>query len=557
MIIKIHKNLIFGLILVIVINLFLLFYFLAFCQYFQQDEWHSFGLILSLKERYISIDLPFWELILGGARVGARIIGYYLFNIFKLNPFPYGIMAFLYHATNTLLVFWITRTLTKQKVTALLAALFFLINEVGNEAYSWFGTMNGSATSVILFLLSFLALLKFIESKKNIFVLLSFLFLWLSFLFKETAVLAFVFYLYIFWVYQRSNLKLLLIKLLPFFILALGVISYMMKVVFVISGDQANYVGHQASYLPKLIFHLFQYPLEGTVQTFFPNAVILNLSNLFTRIFFRSLTPNTIEFETAVENSSAEIIIWLLIALFIFIFLKFFYRKFLTSPLPIKCTLILSGFILVLSFLPLVVLNRSFIYFDSRHYYLATVGGSIILATFLFNIVGFDNKRARVIFLSVVIGYFILHESVLLSDFKLQAERSRERQNFLKQVTSLVPRLTTKTIFLTSGNTVGYYGLPELKVPFQSGLGQVLMVHYTVKGQLSADFFKEEPWQKAFDVGFLYDILGQGYREVNGQGFGYFYSKEELDKIINKKQFNTRDVIHLDYDSDKQNLNRL
>lgn len=543
-----------AILVIILVHLLLLFYFLVFRQFFQQDEWHSFGLILSLKERFISLDRPFWELILGGARVGARVIGFYLFNIFKLNPFPYGIMAFFYHSTNTLLVFLIARTLTKQKITALLAALFFLINEVGNEAYSWFGTMNGSATSVIFFLLSFLALLKFIESKKYSFVLLSYLFLWFSFLFKETAVFAFIFYPYVFWIYQRSSLKSLFIKLLPFFLLALGVIGYMVKIIFVISGDQANYIGGQASFLPNLILHLFQYPLEGAAQAFLPIAAILYLSNLFTRIFFRSLAPDTIEFEIAVQNISAEIICLGLFLGGIILGIRKIKKRFNLKAPEISRTLSICALFLILSFLPYVVLNRSFAFLDSRHYYLATVASSIFLATFLVNLIGLNTQKARIIFITIILGYAILHETVLFSDFRLMAQRSRERQGFLKQMLCLVPKLPKKTVFYVTGNYPGYYGLPELKVPFQSGPGHVLMVVYSVDGQLDPNFFREEPWQKALDVGFLYDILGQGYREVKGKGFGYYYDQQELEKAINRNLFSKKEVISLYYNADTGTL---
>ena len=164
------------------------------------------------------------------------------------------------------------------------------------------------------------------------------------------------------------------------------------------------------------------------------------------------------------------------------------------------------------------------------------------------------KRMVRFIVILIVIFYVFMHESVLLSDLQLLMQRSTERQNFIKQIVSLVLKLHNKTVFFITGDYPGYYGIPELKTPFQSGLGQILMVVYTTKKQLSPRFFDEDTKNKLYDIGFLYDILGQGYREVKGQGFGYYYSRQEIEKALAAKLFFRNDIISLYYEGESEKL---
>ena len=181
----------------------LIAYFLLLKQFFQQDEWHGFGIILAWGIKYVTLNKSIPELLLGD-RVGARLLTFGLFSFFHLNPIPYGAFALMMQLLNTFLVFLLSKKLTKQIPTALLATFLFLVNELGNEAYTWFGTMTGSLTATTFFLLSLLLLLKFIDTQRYRFVLLSTILLWFSFLFKEIAAFAFIFYPILFFVYSKK-----------------------------------------------------------------------------------------------------------------------------------------------------------------------------------------------------------------------------------------------------------------------------------------------------------------------------------------------------------------
>lgn len=543
------------LLLLVILGAALISYFLIFLQFFQQDEWHGFGIILSQGTRYITLDKGIFELILGD-RVGARIITFSLFKFFHLNPLPYGIVATAFHLLNSVLVYKITKKMSKDQSASLLASLLFLINEVGNEAYSWFGTMAGSLPSVSLFLLSFLFFLKFIEEKKKINVLVSAFLLWFSFLFKEVGAFAFILYPIVFFLYNPKikYISSFIKSYFPFLALGSIMIIFFIKTALFIPGNRANYVNTQSNLISTIITHSIQYPLEGIIETAIPNQTLFALSDITTKIINPNLdVPLDILVANQTYNAEITIIIILItLTILLSLFIWRNYKKINNSHLK---TLAISISITILSFIPYIVINRSFSYLDSRYYYLATVGTSIFISILFFVLWNTNKIAYKITAFLLIFSYLLIHSSVLYSDFNLLADRAAERKLFINQLEKIKPNLENKTIFYITGNSGGYYALPELKVPFQSGLGQMLMVIYVDKKQLDKNFLNETSITKLQDVGFLYDILGQGYRDIDGKKFGYYYDINELKKNIDNKSFEKKDIIPLYYDADNKKLN--
>ena len=65
-----------------------------FSTYFQQDEWHAFGIMLADGWGYVSLHQSPFQLLFGGDRAGARSLNYLLFSVFGLNPIPTSSFAF-------------------------------------------------------------------------------------------------------------------------------------------------------------------------------------------------------------------------------------------------------------------------------------------------------------------------------------------------------------------------------------------------------------------------------------------------------------------------------
>lgn len=528
----------------------LIIFFALANSFFQQDEWHSFGFIQAHDFSYVTLNKPLWQLFFAD-RSGARFIMYILFQLFGLWVLPYGIFAATIHVVNTYLVFLLTKKLIKNTTGGLISGAFFLVNSVGHQAYSWFGTMAGSVPSATFLLLSLIFYLHFLEKRILRWFFLSIFFIWVSFLFKESGFFIFLLYpLFWFFVTEKKTLKTFFQEnSVVLFYGCIMTIILAMSIIF-ISGNRANYISPDAPGIVNFLTHALLYPFEGIVQIFLPPDVIFSLATVSTKMFVPSILPDTSDFDLYYSTIMAENIS-LVLAFFFTTALIFFYKKILVkSEESFRISFIFSILFLILSFIPYIVLGKFDAYLDSRYYYVPAIGASLLFGILL-------NKLKNKAFASLILfTVFFIHAFFLLKDLTKQVIIGRERQAILHQVMQQVPEIKEKTVFFVDGNSPGYYGLPELKVPFQSGLGQVLMVIYVTKKQVDPILFKENTFSQSLDAGFLYDTLAQGYKSQDNQLFGFFYDKNELKKALGRKEFSDKDIIFLYYDTDTKSIER-
>ncbi len=525
-----------------------------FLSYFQQDEWHSFGVLQSYgKSIYLNSSDNYLDFFYG--RPGSRLIMMSLFEFFQTNAYAFGIFSAGVHILNSTLVFLVALKLSKNRTISYIAAFFFLINSVASQSYMWFGTMASSLPSVTFSLFSIYFYIDFLRSRELKHVLLSLIFLFTSFMFKEGGYALFITFPIIWFLYtDKKSLKKFLKENFP--ILALGVLNTWIFVndFLFIPGERANYIASSQSGLIKLLGHLVSYPLEGFSQIFTPAPLIFGIARQATRFFFPLLTPDTPDFDLFYTTRAAEAVSLLatfVLAAFIIVLYRGFKKNI--SSIYLK-TLITSLALTIFSFIPFVILDKSDAYLDSRYYYPSLLGASIFLGTFL--LVIFENlreKSLKKIALTLLILFFAYHALSLGRDLLSQTEVSQERIKIVRTITDTVPSLKDKTVFYVSGDSGGYYALPELKVPFQSGLGQMLMVIYD--DPEIHPFFKEETLLKTLDGGFLYDTIAQGYRESGKRGFGYFTDKDKLEDTILKFNIDiSESVFAFYYRSDSKTL---
>ena len=81
-----------------------------------------------------------------------------------------------------------------------------------------------------------------------------------------------------------------------------------------------------------------------------------------------------------------------------------------------------------------------------------------------------------------------------------------------------------------------YYGLPEeiKTLPFQSGLGQALLVFYSQRNKLPNEFYPGI---------YLWEIDSQGYFESENRGFGFYRDYNLLRETVNKFDLESNSVI--------------
>lgn len=523
--------------------------------FFQQDEWHSFGVIQSYGLEYITLGKPLWISLLSD-RIGARFIMYALFGFFGVNSIPYGSFSLLIHFLNSFLLFKLTCRATGNKIIGAISAVFFLINSVSDQAYSWFGTMAGSAISVTFILLSLIFYFDFLTKRKYLYNLFSIIFLWISFLFKEVGYFIFIAYPILWLIYTKDKRIKLFIKdnLLVLIYGCVMTVFFVQSVLF-IPGVRANYIAPQNSGFVKIINHIVSYPLEGISQIILPPPIIFNLAKHTTILVDKSLQPDTPTFDLFYTTKMAEYVS-IAMSILLIIGLLLIYKKFIKKTNDnIRLLFLASVFLLVFSFLPYVVIDKFDAYLDSRYYYASLIGASTVLGITIYSLFKFiKNNGGRLAIASLFVILYLYHGVVLTGNLYRQFTISRDRVNILNQISKIAPVLPKKAIFFITGDSSGFYALPELKVPFQSGLGQILMTVYASKNPAYPILFKEKSFWETADAGFLYDTLAQGYREVGNNGFGYYYERRALEEGLNKKLFNKESVISLFYNSEKKKI---
>ena len=120
------------------------------------------------------------------------------------------------------------------------------------------------------------------------------------------------------------------------------------------------------------------------------------------------------------------------------------------------------------------------------------------------------------------------------------------RQKILTQIQWEHPVLPSHAVFYFESDR-SYYGLPDTEkiLPFQSGLGQTLLVWYYKTQKFPSDFFQNN---------YLWDLESQGYKQIENQGFGYFRDFDLLKQTIDQHQLPLESVIAYRFNSSHNTL---
>ena len=159
---------------------------------------------------------------------------------------------------------------------------------------------------------------------------------------------------------------------------------------------------------------------------------------------------------------------------------------------------------------------------DSRNLYLPSIGMVFLIVSLSMLI---KPKILSILFLSVFISFNVIITKIELNKI---TDVGKDRFKILKQIDKENVKFLDKQILYVESNT-SYYGLPdEIRIPpFQSGFGQTLLVWFQDNEKFPIEFFENK---------FLWPIESQGYKEINGRGFGYFRELDLLTETI--KEYN-------------------
>ncbi|MDO8658554.1 MAG: hypothetical protein Q7K55_07460 [Candidatus Levybacteria bacterium] len=523
-------------------NFFLIFIFLFFIAfivfrnlpqaYFQQDEWHSFGHIVLNHFNIIKEFSNNWfNYVTGNMRLMAISLNFLLFKMFGLNAEFYAFFAILFHALNSFLIFYLIYYIFKERKTAFLASLFFLLSSAHLQAFTWFGTISGTLPNATFSLLSLILFIKYLQTggKRNYY--LSIIFLTISVSFKESSAFLVLFYGVLSYLLRRSKTKENIASFLKSFKLLWGV-SAVFVLIYMIPVIRTLFTGYSAvsasggsagNPLLALFYNLIFYPFETLSQVFIVSPVIFQLANELTMAKFYSLWGDELMRQTVMAEYMTVIASFLVLSIILLSY-KYLFKKDSKE----RKILLISTFFILISVLPFIILPKGTSLLESRYYYLPSIGASVVFSLIVF---GLWEKGKKLIgsrkttlfiykigFAIIIIWYFSGHVQFTSTEIEKQVKTGRVRKEILSEIKNTYPVISKKSVFYTESDSY-YYGPVSPTMPFQSGFGQMLIVLYSLDGNIDPKFNEKD---------FLWGIHDEGYKEIGDQGFGYYKTYGKL-----------------------------
>lgn len=512
---------------------FLVSYFRVPLIFFQQDEILGFGLFI--KEG--------WKIILSGfgdPRVTHFVpvtmsMSYGLYSFFGLKHWAYNLAALLFHLMNGLLTYLIAKRVLSRNLSALVAVLIFFSSSVAAQLIMW-PVINLNSISLTFALLCWLLLIdkevlpKLKERAR--FLVLSLLLLFALFSVEYSAGLILFVPLVVF-LTEKGSVQKKISLLLPFLI---TVASYLLFrfIPFISSWEDGLELAGDSPFLARV----FNQATTYFGQLFFGQPILLSISETIIRI--TQLPYGEAGYiENYIVPSVSSVLGVLLIggALVIFKYLREKSHSYANNFL-------LTTLFIVFSALPFLLVpgaTSSLSVVSSRYMYFGVSGMAIFIA-FIYDAFIDPSKKIRSALLTIFVFLLIIYgTSENYTKARSLYDQGILRLNILNSIMDTYKTLPKKAIFFTESDT-SYYGLPagEKIFPFQSGVGQTLIVFYSQSYKLPQEFYPGE---------YLWEITSQEYKEVGKQGFGYFRNFNLLAQTVREKNLLPSSIISFRYSS--------
>jgi len=500
--------------------------------FFQQDEWSAFGQTIALSG-------SLWQMILGrvflptGGTVHfaplTALFSVIEYLVFDLRFSSYAVTSMALHVANSFLVFWLAWLLFKDQSRAFIAAIIFAADSLAHQAVSWVATAINTQGASLFVLLSLIGLLK----KRPWLSMAAF---GLALGFKETSAFLFVFLPCLSLVVFNRRQDFAWKKILPpWLLLALFYFALRLWLLFNTTAPLTESADLTQPSRLTYLFRLMLLPIRIIPQSFIAARQIIAWSQgLVRRVYPHYLVTRGVPDPFVVESIAFDLVCFLLLLLFLLVAWRYFKQA--------KIFWLAAG-LMVLSGLPLIFIPGRAGYvsmIEPRHLYLSLIGSSLITAMFL------ARLKSKLLIIPVLFLIMFSHYRLIQRDLDSLIANSRLRESVLTQIKTEHPDLPAKVVFYTESDTA-YYGLgPEEKIlPFQSGLGQTLLVWFYDAEKFPPCFYE--------DV-FLYKIESQGYRECQGRGFGYFRKYDDLLMTLQQKHLPAESVIAYRFSSQDNSL---
>lgn len=491
--------------------------------FYQQDEWQTLGHNLVQGAGSFLNANPLL-LFFGELRPFSTVIYYLFLGVFKLTVLPASIFAVSLQLLNSFLTYYLVYKLTKNKLIALLASLFLIVNSVSHQAITWVSAV-GTLPAVTFILVAIIMYLRYFDKPKNKYLAVGLLSTILSLLFKGVGLFLFILLPMMFFIFQKRQInKKNLIEVfrinLWLFIFGFVMIAIRLGQFFIRTGSVAGYanVSGNSSVLPTIILHSVLYPLTSLFQSFIPPLDFYPSMSDIAKFQYKFLVGSPIV--DLVAQSAVSDLIAVLGSIFILGFLLFAIYK--SKNKITSRNIIFALIFFLLSFLPYVFLDRDSSYLSSRYFYVGIVASGIIFGYIVYFLLGI-NKYLNWLILFLAALFLFHHASVVRSDISYQVSLGDQRKAVLIGIKNLYPNIDKNSIFYVTSDKQ-YYG--DVTNPFQNGLGYVLEVYYYDSGNIPKDFLSQN---------FLWDLGAEGYKRQGDYGFGYY---QNIDKMASDMKTN-------------------
>ncbi len=510
--------------------------------FYQQDEWYGLGEMLLYGPKTITLNLTPIKIILGEGRVLANVL---IYTLVWLHPFSItgvSLYAIFFHTLCGILVFFLAEKTFKNSWLSFLTALFFIVNGVSQGSVTWVASSMGTINAAFVILLSVFTLFKYIENNKNVWLILTFILLYLSLMFKETGIFLFLFYPIYFYFLKKESLKKTISKFWPFLVMFLTIISYRAYEFLSIPVDKNLFItGASTNAVLTIVIRFIMYPLTSFSLIYVPPNILFYLAKRVVWNYYSFLPASLYDLvaQTSVIDMMA-VLITLILGFILFIFL----RKKKDS---LKSGILFWIGFEIASFLPYIMISKSFSYLESRYYYLAAISAGFILSFLILKLQQRFRFKGLLVGLTLAFLFLNFHFKTVNREILNQQLIGYERKDLLNGIVKIRNTFSKRQVFYLTGDR-NFYISEGNPVPMQGGMGYSLLTWYIANGKTPQEL------KPLLGKHFLWGLNEQGYQEENGFGYGYFWNKEKLTSAIKENKLKKEDVVGLFYNSGKREI---
>lgn len=525
-----------------------------FKTFFQQDEWSWFG-------RYM-----YWNSIGRMPFLHAFLMGFFprasyhfaplvtLSNaimvwFFGLNFSYYAATSLALHFLNTILIYYLAKNLTKREDIGFFAGLYFAINSTHYNAIVWIGASLITQGAALFSILSLIFFVNYLQRKEKKYFWFSLLALYLALGFRESAVFLFLLIPTFWFFFQRGRLDQKSKKDIRIFLITASFYFLSYLILIVIGGKiEGPDIVQFTPFLSPLAF-IYQgitIPLKAFSQVFvFPKQIFF-LAEKWVELSHPFLLEQKLGFDphALFQTIGAELISYVLTTFFFLITINIYFLLKKAKETCLSKSLIFGVLLILIGVLPCVFLllrgqRGIVIMIRPRDLYISSVGAALLIGvSVVFLAEKIIGKKRKFLLYPFIFFLFCLlffyHQNNLKDEvFPVQIERSRQRKGILNQILKSYPQVQSKFIIYTESDTA-YYGHAELSLPFQSGAGRSIMLWYA--------FYQRDLPLEFFENDFLYLFNEEGYREIQGKGFGYFHNFDKLVEALEENNLPSESV---------------